>query len=61
VASWSHVPGLNDPEYVKGLLREYLEDPEHARRTGRLTREATIKTFGIETVGQQWREFLGAP
>jgi hypothetical protein len=33
--------------------------PGVAERSGGYARERAIELFGIETVGPQWREFLG--
>jgi hypothetical protein len=41
------------------MLQDYLEYPDVAAEDSAYMRERAIARFGIETVGPQWREFLG--
>ena len=51
----------DDPGMAKRKLRDLLEDWDYARAMGADQRQRAIDLFGIDTVGAQWREFLGAP
>jgi hypothetical protein len=51
----------DDPGMAKRKLRDLLDDWDYARAMGADQRQRAIDLFGIETVGAQWREFLGAP
>jgi hypothetical protein len=42
-------------------LETYLAKPDYARERGELGRQRAVELFDVATVGQQWREFLGAP
>jgi glycosyltransferase involved in cell wall biosynthesis len=54
------VPQWSDrPEYVAGTLKLWLASMSDARHWSSFQRERAIAHFGIETVGPQWREFLG--
>jgi hypothetical protein len=48
-------------EDVRGWLKLLLDRPTYAQDESERVRERAIELFGIETVGPQWREFLGDP
>jgi hypothetical protein len=54
--------GYIDPEDARTELAYLLSgrDMDGARRHGAALRELAIKTFGIETIGAQWADFLGS-
>lgn len=47
---------MNDPRVVRAVLTDYLIDPEGVGIEGR---QRAIELFGKDTVGAQWRAFLG--
>ena len=51
------VEWANGPKYARDLLVEYLSKPD--REASEINRERAIDLFGIETIGKQWRDFLG--
>jgi glycosyltransferase involved in cell wall biosynthesis len=51
----------DDPGEAREMLRYLLESEMGAAIVGAWTRATAIELFGIETVGPQWREFLGDP
>lgn len=53
------VPSFDDPRLAREHLVRYLEDAEYAQKMSVIQREFAIKLFGMETIGQQWKEFLG--
>jgi len=48
--------GSDDPKVVRGILARLLEhaDPNPPER------QRAIELFGMDTIGRQWREFLGS-
>lgn len=53
-SSWS-----DDPAMAQRYLAELLDSQEAAAAVSRGQRARAIETFGIETVGAAWSEFLG--
>lgn len=51
----------NDPNWPRLILRHFLDDPADARKLGAKQRERAIDLFGMETIGRQWRDYLGSP
>ena len=51
----------DDPSEARLYLRELLADYDYATYIGIAGRERAIELFGRETIGAQWRAFLGAP
>jgi len=49
------------PQGARALLRDLLNDKALAAQVSATQRERAIDLFGIETVGAQWRAFLGEP
>jgi hypothetical protein len=49
----------DDPRLARETLDLMIRRPRVAERAGGHAREQAIELFGIETVGPQWREFLG--
>jgi stage V sporulation protein SpoVS len=49
----------DQPDDVLGALADILREEAVAADLGAWSRRRAIKLFGIETVGPQWREFLG--
>ena len=56
---WLARPGYDHPDHARLLLTELLTDPVLANDLSNSTRAFAIETFGIETVGAQWRKFIG--
>jgi hypothetical protein len=54
--------GYTDPEDARTELAYLLagRDMDGARRHGAALRKLAIETFGIETIGAQWADFLGS-
>jgi glycosyltransferase involved in cell wall biosynthesis len=55
------VRGPDDPGEAREMLRYLLRVGDGRSDVGAWTRATAIELFGIETVGPQWREFLGDP
>lgn len=54
-------PELADvPAWVASVLRNWLDHEDIARDFGALCRRRAIELFGVETIGAQWTDFLGA-
>ena len=53
--------GYDDPTKAHDVLNAYLTSESAARTDGEITRQRAIKLFGKDTIGQQWRSFLGEP
>lgn len=49
----------DDPAAARVKLQFLLQDYDWAKTQSDLVREKAIRLFGIETVGAQWKEFLG--
>jgi glycosyltransferase involved in cell wall biosynthesis len=49
----------DDPALARAAVRRLLDNPTYARAYSGICRDRAIELFGIETVGPQWREFLG--
>jgi hypothetical protein len=49
----------DDPKIAAQTLGEYLAFPEQAAYTSEAQRKRAIELFGIDTIREQWREFLG--
>jgi hypothetical protein len=49
----------DDPELTRRVLSDLIADEGGARLISEIQRVHAIQKFGIETVGPQWREFLG--
>ena len=47
-----------EPESAKDALQKLLDDPAMAERWSEKQRAAAIELFGIDTIREQWREFL---
>jgi hypothetical protein len=45
-------------EGTRMILRDLLDFHEHAENASRATREMAIAYFGIERIGQRWKDFL---
>jgi len=52
--NWSNHPGL-----ARNMLRTLLDDISIANLASKIQRERAIELFGKETIGQQWKAFLG--
>lgn len=52
-------PGFDNARQARDLLVALLTDPVMADHLSASQRADAIKTFGIETVGPQWKAFLG--
>ncbi len=48
----------NRPEVLEAALRRLLEDPQHARATGRAAREAALSRYGLKRFLDDWDELL---
>ena len=68
--SWMQLPELfegheltgfafENPEDAASLLRLWLNDSEVAQDVSEGQRAKAIQTFGIETIGPQWKAYLG--
>ena len=59
----AEIAGLafDDPAAARVELRDLLADPEYGQPLGMAQRARALELFDVATVGQQWREFLGAP
>lgn len=53
---WSDDPGM-----ARMKLRDLLEDWDYARAMGADQRQRAVDLFGMDTIGPQWIDFLGAP
>lgn len=53
--------GASTPQYAGDMLRTLLFDGARAAAMGQAQRAKAIDLFGIETIGAQWRAFLGEP
>lgn len=51
----------DDPGRAKVRLRELLNDGAYAAAVGAAQRAVAVEAFGVDVVGAQWRDFLGAP
>jgi len=51
------VEWANRPEAAREILLEYLAAPD--TEASEYTRERAIDLFGADTIGAQWREYLG--
>jgi hypothetical protein len=51
------VEWADHPEHAAGILREYLRAPDF--EASEFTRERAIDLFGNETIGAQWKTYLG--
>lgn len=51
----------SDPVVVRSQLRWLLDWAEDAALEAERMRARAIALFGIDTIGRQWREYLGAP
>lgn len=56
----AEITGLsaNTAERAQTLLRAFLNDPHLAKAEGQKQRARAIDLFGMDTVREQWREFL---
>ncbi len=52
---------FDDPAKAAYMLAKILDDAEFAQAYSKLQRQTAIERFGIETIGRQWREYLGTP
>jgi hypothetical protein len=50
---------FDDPQDAKRALRTLLDYPDKAATISAMQRQRAIDLFGIETVGPQWKAFLG--
>jgi hypothetical protein len=50
--------GSDDPARAKVLLEELLNWPQHALRLSLHQRKRAVELFGIDTIREQWREYL---
>ncbi len=50
--------GSDDPTEAGQMVRDLLAFPEHAKRISEQQRARAIDLFGIDTIREQWREFL---
>lgn len=66
---WMWAPGLFEgheiaaigrvtPDTARESLAHFLGDEEAAYDSGQIAREKAIDLFGIDTIAEQWREFL---
>jgi hypothetical protein len=51
----------DNPEHARIKLAQLLREPDYARVVSQFQRAKAIRVFGRESVGNDWREFLGAP
>ena len=51
----------DDPGVAKMRLRALLDDWDYARAVGSSQRSRAHELFGIDRIGRQWVDFLGAP
>jgi hypothetical protein len=53
--------GTGDPPAVQRMLGRLVDDLGFARRLSDDQREMAIALFGTDTIGRQWRDYLGDP
>jgi hypothetical protein len=53
--------GTDDPDVAREYLQRLLDDPCLAGKESARIRARAIDLFGIDKIGAQWLEFLGAP
>ena len=49
----------DDPNVVRHLIRQLLLDPDYAQEVSDITRRLARETFDRDTVGAQWKAYLG--
>ena len=52
-SGWSDEPGI-----ARAALVKLLNDPDEAKAVSEHQRARAIATFGIDTIREQWREYL---
>ncbi len=48
-----------DPAHARVALQVFLEDNDHARQISEVHRNIALKLFGIDSIGAQWKAYLG--
>ena len=50
------VEWADHPEHARAIIAEYLREPDH--EASGYVRERAIDLFGLETISEQWKDFL---